>query len=94
MERDTEFLMKMETIDYSLLLGRYPIDLVENIPQPESFITGVRSGDGKWIYKMCILDFFWNVTHLHPKIIQVAGMALPEQTVTTHPYRYRKEFLK
>lgn len=43
---------------------------------------------------MCILDFFWNVEQLHPKIIKAAGVALPEQTITTEPDRYRREFLK
>jgi hypothetical protein len=43
---------------------------------------------------MCLLDFFWNVQQLHPKLIKVAGKALPEQTVTTEPERYREEFLK
>ncbi|KAF8428647.1 hypothetical protein EV426DRAFT_279846 [Tirmania nivea] len=94
LERDTEFLMQKEIIDYSLLLGRYPVDMFGEVPQPESFFTGVRSGDGKWIYKMCILDFLWNVKQLHPKIIQAAGTALPEQTITTQPHRYRTEFLK
>lgn len=93
LERDTEFLMRKEIIDYSLLLGRYPVDMFGEVPQPESFLTGVRSGDGKWIYKMCILDFLWNVKQLHPKIIQAAGTALPEQTITTQPHRYRNEFL-
>jgi len=94
LKRDTEFLMQKETIDYSLLLGRYPVEMFGKIPQPETFVTGVRSADGKWVYKMCILDFLWNVKQLHPKIIQAAGTALPEQTVTTHPHRYRSEFLK
>lgn len=86
--------MRMETIDYSLLLGRFPVDYFGEIPQPETFFSGVKSADGKWVYKMCVLDFLWNVKQLHPKIIQVAGAALPEQTVTTQPNRYRKEFLK
>lgn len=105
-EHDTEFLSKMETIDYSLLLGRYPIEMFHDKPDPhkhpdplviperDDFVRGVRSPDGKWVYKMCILDFFWNVQQLHPKIIKVAGTALPEQTVTTEPTRYRKEFLR
>ena len=94
LERDTQFLMEMGTIDYSLLLGRFPVELVPDLPQPESFLAGAPSGDGNWVYKMCILDFLWNVDRLHPKIIRVAGIALPEQTVTTQPYTYRKEFLK
>lgn len=103
-EYDTEFLAKMETIDYSLLLGRYPIEMFHDKPDPtkhrdplvfpknDDFSRGVISADGKWVYKMCILDFFWNVKQLHPKIIKVAGEALPKQTVTTEPDRYRKEF--
>lgn len=86
--------MEMQTIDYSLLLGRYPVEMFGEISQPESYMTGVRSGDGKWVYRMCIVDFLWNVKQLHPKVIQVAGAALPEQTVTTQPHRYRDEFLK
>lgn len=106
MEHDTAFLAKMETIDYSLLLGRYPIEMFHDKPDPskhrdplvlpkkDDFVRGVRSADGKWVYKMCILDFFWNVQQLRPKIIKAAGAALPEQTTTAEPERYREEFLK
>ncbi|RPA76975.1 SAICAR synthase-like protein [Ascobolus immersus RN42] len=95
-EEDARFLTNIETIDYSLLVGRYPIDMVDmsELPQPESPVSGMRSSDGKWVYKFCIVDFLWNVKQLHPQVIQVAGKALPEQTVTTEPGRYREEFLK
>lgn len=105
-EHDTAFLAKMETIDYSMLLGRYPIEMFHDKPDPskhrdplvlpkkDDFVQGVISADGKWVYKMCILDFLWNVQQLHPKIIKAAGAPFPEQTVTTEPYRYRQEFLK
>jgi len=86
--------MQKGIIDYSLLLGRYPVDIFGKVPQPESFLTGVRSGDRKWVYKMRIVDFLWNVKQLHAKIIRAASTALPEQTITTQPHRYRDEFLK
>lgn len=102
-EHDTAFLVKMETIDYSMLLGRYPIEVFHDKPDPsrhrdplvlpkkDHFVSGVRSADRNWVYKMCIL---WNVEQLHPKLIKATGLALPEQTVTAEPDRYRKEFLK
>lgn len=86
--------MQKETIDYSLLLGRYPVDMFGEVSQPVSLLTGVRSGGGKWIYKMCILDLLWNIKQLHSRIIQAAGTALPEQTTTTQPHIYRNESLK
>ncbi|CCX12017.1 Similar to Phosphatidylinositol 4-phosphate 5-kinase type-1 gamma; acc. no. O60331 [Pyronema omphalodes CBS 100304] len=107
LERDTEFLADMKTIDYSLLLGRWPVDMFHAprsgegrdpmvLPEEDTkdFVRGVRSADGKWVYKMVLLDFFWNVEQLKPKIMQTAGKLLPEQTVTTEPDRYREEFLK
>jgi hypothetical protein len=108
LERDTAFLRDMRTIDYSLLLGRYPVEMFHHTPRegmekdplvlPEEggsdFVGGVRSADGKWVYKMCLLDFLWNVEQLGPKVMKTAGKLLPEQTVTTEPERYRDEFLK
>ena len=107
-ERDTAFLQDMKTIDYSLLLGRYPIDMFhpprqdggERDPMAllaggaADFVRGVRSADGKWVYKMALLDFFWNIEQLRPRIMKAAGQLLPEQTITTEPERYRKEFLR
>lgn len=96
----------METIDYSMLLGRHPIEVFHDKPDPsrhrdplvlpkkDHFVRGVRSADGKWVYKISILDFFWNIEQLHPRIIKAAGLALPMQTITTEPDRHRKELLK
>ena len=107
MERDTGFLRDMRTIDYSLLLGRYPLEMFHPprddgerdpmvLPDEGSrdFAQGVRSADGKWVYRMCLLDFLWNVEQLRPKVMHTAGKLLPEQTVTTEPERYREEFLE
>ncbi|KAF3919183.1 hypothetical protein AA313_de0207202 [Arthrobotrys entomopaga] len=95
LERDTEFLETIETIDYSLLLARFPVSKNPELkpPKPETWITGVTSADGKYVYRACIVDFLWNVNQLQAKITKTAGMLLPEQTVTTEPGRYRREFL-
>ena len=107
-ERDTAFLQDMKTIDYSLLLGRYPVDMFHPPRQGSGerdpmalpaggatdFVRGVRSADGKWVYKMALLDFFWNIEQLMPRIMKAAGKLLPEQSITTEPERYRKEFLR
>ncbi|KAK6521626.1 hypothetical protein TWF506_001839 [Arthrobotrys conoides] len=97
LKEDTEFLEEIETIDYSLLLGRFPIsqnkDLKPSKFKHENWITGVTSANGKYIYRACIVDFLWNVNQLQAKITRTAGKLLPEQTVTTEPGRYRREFL-
>ncbi|KAG0126507.1 hypothetical protein HOY82DRAFT_587218 [Tuber indicum] len=108
LESDTAFLERMETIDYSVLLGRYPVSMFHRkiyttkgrdaLALPErgkmDFVRGVISADGEWVYKFCVLDFFWNVKQLRPRIIRAAGAAFPEQTITAEPGRYREEFLK
>ncbi|EWC48504.1 hypothetical protein DRE_07738 [Drechslerella stenobrocha 248] len=93
LEIDTRFLETVETIDYSLLLGRYPVSKGGKPPKPENWVTGVTSADGEYVYRMCIVDFLWNVNQLQAKITRTAGKMLPEQTVTTQPARYRREFL-
>lgn len=57
LERDTAFLEEIATIDYSLLLGRYPVEKNGKPPKPEHWITGVTSADGKYVYRACIVDF-------------------------------------
>lgn len=95
LERDTEFLKDMRTIDYSLLLGRYPVAMFSDKELLETdFAKGVKSADGKWVYRMCLLDFLWNVDQLRPKVMKTAGKILPEQTITTEPEMYREAFLK
>lgn len=93
LDRDTAFLAEAETIDYSLLLGRYPIEGNDVPIQAESFPTGVVSSNGKWVYKMCIVDTLWNVNQLAAKLTKTISIMMPEQTITTQPARYREEFL-
>ena len=108
METDTAFLERMEVIDYSVLLARYPISLCftgklipagaampslcQNRTKRTLFVVlPVQMEDG---FTNCVLDFFWKVKQLHLKIIKAAGAALPEQTITAEPERYREEFLR
>lgn len=93
LDRDTAFLAEAETIDYSLLLGRYPTGGNNAPTQPESFSTGVVSSSGKCVYKMCIVDTLWNVNQLAAKLTKAVSVMMPEQTITTQPARYREEFL-
>ena len=118
LDQDLAFLEKMEVIDYSLLLGRWPADLESEVDLPigfimddasdtvargesatetplsadeldggtaclnhsvaegrmgdaDQFIRGIKSADGKWIYRMSIVDFMWNINKLHPMAAKV-----------------------
>ena len=92
LRKDTNWLCEMATIDYNLLLGRWKAE--EYGDEEEGQEGEWRSPDGRWVYRMALVDYLWNVEQLRPKIMQTAGMLLPEQTVTTEPERYRDEFMK
>ena len=117
-DRDLAFLERVEVIDYSLLLGRWPADREYELDPPigflrdgpsdvvaregsaaevpptadrlgrgtahlnpsmagrrlgdaDQFMGGIKSADGKWIYRMSIVDFMWNVNKLHPMAAKV-----------------------
>ena len=57
-DTDTEFLKQANTIDYSLLLVRYPIQ--SPVKAGGTWRTGIMSRDRAWIYRAVILDFFWS----------------------------------
>lgn len=42
----------------------------------DQFIKGVKSADGKWIYRMSIVDVMWNVNKLHPMAAKVGPSLL------------------
>lgn len=37
----------------------------------DRFIGGIISAGGKWIYRISIVNFMWNVNKLHPKAAKV-----------------------
>lgn len=69
-------------------------------PNPPSWRTGVRSADGKYIYRAAILDFFWAKHKVHAKAMTGlinAYNAVDRQgpmSVTTGSPEYRSRFMK
>jgi hypothetical protein len=96
LERDTKFLAEKKIVDYSLLLGEFPVESHAKLDQPANFRTGVLSADGTKIYRMGIIDFFFS-HKTAPTLIQNAGDLIPgdtEFTFTDKPSSYRKKFLE
>lgn len=69
-------------------------------PEPPSWRTGVRSADGKYIYRAAILDFFWSKHKVHAKamegLINAYNMVDKKghMSVTTDAPEYRDRFTK
>jgi hypothetical protein len=96
LERDTKFLAERKVVDYSLLLGEFPVAMGLPIDNPPNFRTGVISADGKSIYRLGIIDFFFS-HKTAPTVIQNAGDLIPGETEFTFsdsPASYRQNFLK
>ncbi len=94
--RDTKFLADKKVVDYSLLLGRYPLEVGVALGEEKTFPGGVVSADGKYIYKIGIIDFFFS-HKTAPAVVKNAGDIIPgdlEFTFTDAPSSYRKNFLE
>lgn len=69
-------------------------------PMPPSWRTGVRSSDGKYVYRAAVLDFFWAKHKIQPKLftllIKVWNLVDKQgpMSITTKPDEYRERFLK
>lgn len=109
LEADTQMLQDHNAVDYSLFLVRYPLkrgadDAKLSVPalnaRPSPWRTGIASSDGKWVYRMIVLDFFWAKHKLQAKAMtalidsyNVVGRHGPMST-TTSPHEYRDRFLR
>ena len=69
-------------------------------PGPPTWRTGVKSADGKYIYRACVLDFFWAKHKVHAMAMtglistyNLVGGHGP-MSVTTTSEEYRERFLK
>ena len=69
-------------------------------PGPPSWRTGVKSSDGKYIYRAALLDFFWAKHKVHAqamtgliKTYNLVGNQGP-MSVTTTSEEYRERFMK
>lgn len=93
LRRDAEFLCGMHVVDYSVLLGRwdrtsYPYPLGPE--EEQKWSEAVESKNGKWVYRIALVDFLWSQKGgLRPKVTKTAGKAIPEQTISTEPDRYK-----
>jgi hypothetical protein len=101
---DSKFLEERNVVDYSLFLVRYPRESKSNVAPLESRISawraGVKSTDGKWIYRAVLLDYFWAKHKLHPQVMTaliksfhlISGKG--HMSITTSADDYRKRFLR
>lgn len=99
---DTELLESANAIDYSMFLIRYPVPSGQ-VPflksQTTEWRSGMRSRDGKWVYRGVILDFFWATDALQAKAMTglIKGYNIFDQkgpmSITTTPEEYRKRFM-
>ena len=72
-------------------------------PHPPSWRTGVKSSDGKHVYRAAILDFFWAKHKMHAKMmtllvntwnkIDLGGDNGP-MSITTSSEEYRERFIR
>lgn len=101
LERDTELLARNNAIDYSLFLVRYPAG--EEVPvvssDADQWRRGVADSEGKWVYRVVVLDFFWakhkfqaraltGLVKLFNKVAHRGPMS-----ITAEPAEYRQRFL-
>ncbi|QKX64616.1 uncharacterized protein TRUGW13939_11791 [Talaromyces rugulosus] len=102
LEQDTMFLKSGNTVDYSLFLIRYPAHILstESLESSSEWSRGVTSTDGKWKYRVVLLDFFW-AKHKLPaqamtgvvQTFNVVGRKGP-MSITTTAEEYREKFLQ
>lgn len=114
LQKDTAMLAKANAVDYSLFLVRIPLDKADSgntadglpleppqvPPGPPSWRTGVKSSDGKYIYRAALLDFFWAKHKVHAQamtgLIKTYNLVDNQgpMSVTTTSDEYRERFLK
>lgn len=69
LQKDTGLLADSNAVDYSLFFVRIPITPFADQPTMDSnsWRSGLRSADGKYLYRAAILDFFWAKHKVHAK---------------------------
>jgi hypothetical protein len=102
LEQDTMFLKSGNTVDYSLFLIRYPAHILstDSSESTSEWSRGVTSADGKWKYRVVLLDFFWAKHKLPAQALtgvvqtfNVVGRKGP-MSITTTAQEYREKFLQ
>lgn len=102
LDADTKLLAQINAIDYSLFLIRYPAPPPRDVAAPDPrhpFREGVESTDGKWVYRMVLLDFFWAKHTFQAKAMTALIRSFnffarhDDMSITTTPGEYRERFL-
>ena len=105
LSKDTAFLASMNVVDYSIFLIRIPAPKAQNKLPPHvqsrggDWRIGVRSADGKWVYRMVLLDFFWAKHKMQQQALTGVVTTLNvvsgngPMSITTTPGEYRERFL-
>ena len=102
LESDTALLASTNTVDYSLFLVRYPADLnVDPVAERASgWRKGLTSRDGRWKYRVVLLDFFWAKHKFQARLMTTLVNTFNifarkgPMSVTTTPEEYRGRFLE
>lgn len=102
---DSELLAECNAVDYSLFIVRYPntpdvgaLPVISARSSP--WRTGVRDADGKWVYRLVLLDFFWAKHTVRAQVMTgIIGTynlvsKVGPSTTTADPQEYRERFLK
>ncbi|KAL0260346.1 hypothetical protein SLS55_004032 [Diplodia seriata] len=101
--KDTELLRSANAVDYSLFLVRYPAEPEREVPfvqaKTSQWRKGAKSSDGKWVYRVVVLDFFWAKHKTQPKMMTRLVKSFNffarkgPMSITTTPDEYRERFL-
>jgi hypothetical protein len=68
-------------------------------PSPPTWRTGMRSADGKYVFRAAVLDFFWAKHKVQPRLFTVLIKVYNlldrkgPMSITTSPEEYRERFL-
>jgi hypothetical protein len=98
LEADTAFLANTNAVDYSLFVVRCPSSsAVKSVgSNNDAWGAGVTSLNGKWRYRMVLLDFFWAKHKFFPQALArfVKSFNLVAHkgpmSITTNLEEYRK----
>jgi phosphatidylinositol-4-phosphate 5-kinase len=108
LEADTRLLADNNAIDYSLFLVRYPgpnardaahaaVPAVKSESDP--WRTGIDDVEGKWTYRVVVLDFFWARHKFRAKLMTGLVKTFNKMahkgpmSITANPNEYRDRFL-
>lgn len=100
LQKDTRLLANGNAVDYSLFLVRIPTPFELSDAGQSDWRTGVKSADGKYVYRAALLDFFWATHKVHARAMTslINGYNLIDDhgpmSVTTTAPEYRMRFLK